>query len=66
MNGQKYALLVSIGNYTKWNLPDLPTYDKDLSLIKEGLCEGLGFVPDNIRIIGDTGNVTAKEKVKTL
>ena len=39
--GEKYALLVSVGNYQKQNLVDLVTWKSDLDLIQRGLTQGL-------------------------
>ena len=66
MNSNCYALLVSVGNYREMHLPDLPTYEKDYEILKDGLCSGLRFDPEHIRVPGVNGTVTAKQTALAL
>ena len=59
--GKTYALLTAVGDYSKMNATNLPTYSGDLSFIKNSLIQGLMVDPDNIRLIGNHGKVQAKE-----
>ena len=52
INNHIYALLVGVGNYVELNIPNLPSYRKDLLLIATALINGLKCNQENIRIIG--------------
>ena len=41
INNHIYALLVGVGNYVELNIPNLPSYRKDLLLIATALINGL-------------------------
>ena len=56
--GEKYALLVSVGNYQKQNLVDLVTWKSDLDLIQRGLTQGLKLKEENLRVLGSEGCVS--------
>jgi len=59
-DGNNYALLVGVGKFNNDDITDLPTYEKDTTLISDALIQGLGFSHENIRIVGEDGNVTSK------
>lgn len=59
--GEKYALLVSVGNYQKQNLVDLVTWKSDLDLIQRGLTQGLKLKEENLRALGSEGCVSVRE-----
>ena len=59
--GEKYALLVSVGNYQKQNLVDLVTWKSDLDLIQRGLTQGLKLKEENLRVLGSEGCVSVRE-----
>lgn len=59
--GEKYALLVSVGNYEKQNLVDLVTWKSDLDLIQRGLTQGLKLKEENLRALGSEGCVSVRE-----
>lgn len=59
--GEKYALLVSVGNYQKQNLVDLVTWKADLDLIQRGLTQGLKLKEENLRVLGSEGCVLVRE-----
>lgn len=58
-DGNKYALLVGVGKYSDDNI-DLPTFEDDCNLMNDALISGLGFDQENIRRVGEAGEVTGK------
>ena len=60
VNGVNYALLAGVGKFNNEAVVDLPIYDNDCKLIRDALVRGLHFSPDNIRAVGDGGEVTGK------
>lgn len=60
IDGTKYALLVGAGKFNNEDITDLPTYAEDCKLVNDALINGLGFLQDNIRTVGDEGDVTSK------
>ena len=59
-DGIKYALLVSVGKYDMEDITDLPTYKEDIKLMSESLINGLGFLSENIRSVGEDGKVNVQ------
>ena len=60
IHGINYALLVGVGKFNNDAITDLPTYDDDCALLSDSLVQGLCFSPDNIRTVGEDGEVTSK------
>lgn len=61
--GKCYGLLAGAGIYETGNKEDLKRLsgtEKDLSIMKEALTEGLKFDQDNIRVLGEDGRVLAR------
>lgn len=56
MGNNIYALLVSVGNYEKVNIKNLPSYKTDLAVIKTALVFGLKCENDNMRVISGENN----------
>lgn len=59
-DGIKYALLVGVGKYNIEGVSELPTYKEDLKLISDSFIKGLGFLSENIRCVGEAGEVSAQ------
>ena len=55
-----YGLLTGVGIYEDEERKALYAAKKDLSLMRQALADGLKFDPDNIRVLGEDGNVKAK------
>lgn len=51
MNNNIFALLVGVGNYTELNIPNLPSYRTDLTLMSDALIKGLKCNREHIRIM---------------
>lgn len=58
--GIKYALLVGVGKYNNEDIVDLPAYEADCKLVNDSLVNGLMFSQENIRTVGEAGEVTSK------
>ena len=61
-----YALAAAVGTYQQNGFPDLPCFQKDLSLIETALVSGLQFEKENIRFLGEEGTVTVESLVRAL
>ena len=59
-DGINYALLIGVGKYDNDDILDLPTYADDCKLMEESLVQGLHFLKENIRKVGEDGEVTSK------
>ena len=64
--GTIYALLTAVGEYSKVESVDLPTYRMDLGLIGTALAESLRVPAEQIRMVGDDGFVTSVSMVRAL
>ena len=65
-NSHIYALLVSVGDYTKQNLTNLPTYEMDAAIIGMALQSGLKVPGDQIRILSKKPFITIKSFAKAI
>ena len=61
-----YSLLIGVGIYQDEERKTLTGTGKDLLLMQEALTEGLKFDPDNIRVLGEDGNVQARSFARAL
>ena len=63
-----YGLLIGVGVYEndEKDLKRLSGTQKDLSIMEEALTKGLKFDPDNIRVLGEDGNVEAHSFARAL
>ena len=61
-----YGLLTGVGIYEDEERKALYAAKKDLSLMRQALVDGLKFDPDNIRVLGEDGNVQAKSFARAL
>ena len=67
MNKSKiYALLASVGNYQKTGKTDLPCYAQDLETMRSALMQGLKAGADNIRSLGEDGEVTTRSFARAI
>lgn len=64
--GRYYALLASVGDYSKMNCAPLPTWKTDRDLMQNALTDGLKFDRDNIRCLGKEGFVSASEFARSI
>lgn len=65
-NSHIYALLVSVGDYTKQNLINLPTYKMDAAMIGTALACGLKVPEEQIRILSKEPFITIKSFAKAI
>ena len=63
---KSYGLLVGVGCYQQEEQSLLPAAAGDLILMKSALTDGLKFDADNIRLLGETGEVSAKSFARAL
>lgn len=57
INNNLYALLIGVGDYTKMNSGNLPTYKMDLALLGTALTFKLKLAKENMRLMaGDDKN----------
>ncbi len=64
--GKIYALLVSVGDYPEQGMGSLPCFQSDLEAISGALSEGLKVDRDNMRILGQDGNVSARSFARAI
>ncbi len=64
--GRIYAVLAAVGDYSKMNAVNLPTYENDFLFMKKSLVQGLMVDEENICTLGQQGNIRAKELAVTL
>ena len=65
-NSHIYALLVSVGDYTKQNLINLPTYEMDAEMIKMALESGLKVPKEQIRRLSKDPFIMIKSFAKAI
>lgn len=61
-----YGLLTGVGIYSDEERKSLSGTQKDLLIMQRALTKGLKFDPDNIRILGEEGNVQARSFARAL
>lgn len=62
--GKYYALLITVGKYG--GAKNLPSYEMDARLMREALTNGLKLSSDNIRVLGEDGDVRRTGFARTL
>lgn len=64
--GQTYGVLVSVGNYKKIGLGNLPSFEYDANLIERTFINRLKINKENIRRIGHEGYVSMHEFARVI
>ena len=60
-----YAILIAVGDYKDIGAADIPTYKRDLDIMRRALNEGLRIPDENIRVIAGNDN-RGKVSMKSL
>ena len=60
-----YSIMIAVGDYKDIGVADIPTYKRDLDMMRRALSEGLRIPDENIRVVAGNDN-RGKVSMKSL